>query len=152
MKYKQEREQIDSAIASIKTLDIKGTPPYNVLTKIENVDRNLKLMKLDVSKMDIIKHYEPILIDLRIKLEELQIYHREPDSEIRKNKILRILDQHITNFKDVGEIKRQTNGLEKQDKEINLAEDAKKIAKWAIVIACVGTLVGMFLTLLLHFI
>jgi len=158
MTYKPEKEQIAKALEIIEKLNVTGTQPYDFLIRIETIHRNLENMKIDVSKIDLVDIYEPIINDLRIKLDELKIYYRPPDSEKRKKEILRLLDYHIANFKEIRKIKREMDGLEKQDTEISLAEEAntisrksKRIAIWAIVIAGLFSLLNLFLTLFLHF-
>ena len=149
MTYEREKKQIAKALEIIESLNVTGTPPYDFLIRIKTIHRNLENMKIDTSKIDLIDMYEPILIDLRIKLNELQNYR--PNSEKYKNEIFRLLDNHIVKFKEIRKIKREMVGLEKQDKKISLGEESKKIAKWAIVIAIIFSLLNLFLTLFLHF-
>jgi len=165
MTYEQEKRQITKALGIIESLNVTGTQPYDFLIWIETIHKALENMKLDASKIDLVDMYEPIVVDLRLKLNELEIYYRPPDSETRKNEMLRLLDSQIDNFKEIRKIKREMEGLDKQDEEITLAEeaiviakesnviakDSKKIAFWAIVIACLGSIIGMSLTIFLHF-
>ncbi len=159
MTYEQEKRQITKALGIIESLNVTGTRPYDFLIWINTIHKALENMKLDASKIDLVDMYEPIVVDLRLKLDELQIYYRPPDSETRKNEILRLLDYHIAKFKEIRKIEREMDGLAKEDKQITLAEEAniialesKKIAKWAIAISVVGILLSVGLGLLLRFI
>ncbi len=88
MTYEQEKRQITKALGIIESLNVTGTQPYDFLIWIESIHKALENMKLDTSKIDLIDTYEPIVVDLRLKLNELKIYHRPPDSEKRKKEIL----------------------------------------------------------------
>ncbi|MCG3253890.1 MAG: hypothetical protein KAX09_08580 [Candidatus Heimdallarchaeota archaeon] len=114
-------KQIVSNISSLKDIDVNNTPPYNVLTSMKTIHRNLELLKIDVSKIDLIDKFESELIDLRVRLSKLQIYYSDKSEEY-KNRILNILDTHLAKFEKIRELKRQMDGLEKQDTEISLAE------------------------------
>ena len=156
MTYKKEKRQIAKNLEIIERLNITGTQPYDFLIRIKEIHRNLENMKIDASKINLVDMYEPIVVDLRLKLNELQNYR--PESEKYKNEIFRLLDFHIEKFKEIRKIKREMEGLVKQDKEISLAEEAniiagksKKIAKWAIVFAIIFSLLNLLLTLFLHF-
>ncbi|MCE7744781.1 MAG: hypothetical protein GPJ52_06565 [Candidatus Heimdallarchaeota archaeon] len=114
-------KQIVSNISSLKDIDVNNTPPYNVLTSMKTIHRNLELLKIDVSKIDLIDKFESELIDLRVRLSKLQIYYSDKSEEY-KNRILNILDTHLAKFEKIRELKRQMDGLEKQDTEISLVE------------------------------
>jgi len=130
-------------------------PPRNYVFTFRAICTHIEELTLDTTKINYVLELEEIFQDFKRRWARMR-QHDDEDIKYREE-IFERLDHYLAKFKDIKDEKRADENLEVE--KANLAESrrarilarrANKIAITAIVIACLGTIVGVLVSVFLH--
>ncbi|MGC9780921.1 MAG: hypothetical protein HZR80_16885 [Candidatus Heimdallarchaeota archaeon] len=139
----------------LKNLKPDSDPPRGYVFNFRTICKHIEELALDTAKINYVLELEEIFQDFKRRWVRMR---QHDDEDIKyQEEIFEKLDHYLAKFKDIKDEKRADENLEvEKDNLIEsrgakiLARRANKIAITAIVIACLGTIVGILVTVFLH--